>query len=52
MTTAILSRHQLPLIVLGMLLVAACICSLMFGVRSIGAGDALHALLGHSTTAE
>ena len=52
MTTAILSRHQLPLIVLGMLLVAACICSLMFGVRSIGAGDALHALLGHTTTAE
>ncbi|BAC17496.1 iron chelate uptake ABC transporter, FeCT family, permease protein [Corynebacterium efficiens YS-314] len=51
MTTVILSRRPLPLIILGALLVAACICSLMFGVRSIGAGDALHSLAGHTATA-
>lgn len=52
MTTAPLSRSPLPLIVLGGSLIAACICSLMFGVRSIGAGDALQALLGHTHTVE
>lgn len=52
MAIATLPKRGILLIALGVLLSVACICSLMFGVRSISGADALHALLGYTDTAE
>lgn len=45
-------QHWNFLALLLVLLLLACVCSLMFGVRSIHAGDALQALFGHDDTVE
>lgn len=48
-----LTQHRWTfLLMLLALLIIACVCSVMFGVRSISSGDALQALLGHADTAE
>lgn len=46
------ARRVSFLLILLLLLFIACVCSLMFGVRSISAADAFHALLGATDTTE